>query len=53
MGQIKRDPLLTLKGKLLLLLTVVLQRILRFLPTIPLPGRGIPPMIGECVEQEN
>ena len=21
--------------------------------TIPLPGGGIPPMIGECVEQEN
>ena len=22
-------------------------------PTIPMPGGGIPPMIGECFEQEN
>ena len=36
------DPFLTLRGKPLLLLTVVLLKALRFLPTIPLPGRGIP-----------
>ena len=36
--------------------TLILQnilRVLRYLPTIPLPGGGIPPKIGECVEQEN
>ena len=30
-----------------LLLTVVLLLVLRFLPTIPLPGGGIPPRNGE------
>ena len=29
-------------GKLLLLLTVLLLQALRFLPTTPMPGRGIP-----------
>ena len=37
-------PLLTLRGNTLLLLTVVLLRTLRFLPTIPLLGGGMPPM---------
>ena len=39
-----KGPLLTLRGKSPLLLTLVLLRALQFLPTIPLPGRGIPPM---------
>ena len=42
-----------LKGKTPLLHTVVLLRALQFLPTIPLPGRGIPPMICQSVKQEN
>ena len=32
------------RGPTLLLLTVVLLRVLRFLPTIPLLGGGMPPM---------
>ena len=39
------DPLLTLGDTTLLLLTVVLLRVLWFLPTIPLLGQGMPPMI--------
>ena len=35
----------------LLLLTVVLLRVLRFLPTIPLLGSGMPPMIGKGKQQ--
>ena len=35
------------RGKNLLLLTVVLLRALQFLPTLPLPDGGIPPMNGE------
>ena len=32
---------------------LVLLRVLRFLTTIPLPGGGIPPRIGEVVKNEN
>ena len=46
-------PILTVRGKPLLLPTVVLLRVLWFLPTITSARGGIPSMIGECVEQEN
>ena len=42
-----RDPLLTLMGKNPLLLTVVSLQAFQVLPTIPLPGRGIPPQSGD------
>ena len=41
------------RGPTLLLLTVVLLRLLRFLPTLPLLGRGMPPWNGHEKQKLN